>query len=152
MLMVALVFANASRLSAQDIVLRLVNSKSGKPLKNVAVSMFCWNGPPKFQADKVPKSEVIEHGVTDAKGNARFHTNVSGFEHIRFSIDTPWDFAGCWSLNDVSAATVLRVGTVASYDEEKCGKAARNVSAKPGEVVIFEKKLTIGEKVHRELP
>lgn len=137
--------------SPQDITIRLINATSGKPLSKISVSMGAWNGT--FDVRKGPYPEQIRM-ITDAEGRAVFHLPRPTPEHIGFSVGTPWDFAGCWHLRDSSPETVLRSGVVADYDETKCGKRKPKiqVSAKPGEVVIFERKLTLWEKMHRELP
>lgn len=138
--------------SAQDITMRLIDAKSGKPLRKVPVTMFAWNGPSTFPPDNVPKGEVVMHGTTDKEGRAVFHLPQPTPEHIGFSVGTPWDFAGCWRLRDLSPETVLRSGVVAHYNVSQCGKSSVQVSANPGEVVILEKKLTLWEKMRREIP
>jgi hypothetical protein len=138
--------------SAQEITLRLLDARSGQPLKNVPVTMFAWNGPPTFRPDSVPKGEVVIHGLTDQKGLEVFRALQPGLEHLAFSIGTPSVFAGCWHLNDVSPDTVQRSGVVATYDTAKCGKSKAHPSAKPGVVTIVERRLTVWEKMRRELP
>jgi hypothetical protein len=138
--------------AAQDITLRLVNAKSGKPLRAVPVTMFSWNGPRTFRLDNVPKGEAIVHTTTDTKGQAVFHLPEAGPEHIGFSVGGPRDFVGCWHPRDLSPETVMRSGVVADYNESKCGKLKIQVSAKPGEVVIVDKKLTLLDQMRQEIP
>jgi len=135
--------------SAQDITIRLVNAKSGKPLRSVPVTIFAWNGPPTYRPDNIPPGQIVVHATTDAEGRAVFHSPEPALEHIGFNVGTPWDFAGCWRLHDLSPEIVFRTGAVADYS---CGKLRWPVSAKPGEVVIVERKLTLWEKMRREIP
>jgi hypothetical protein len=145
-----LLLACLSFASAQDITLRLVNAKSGKPLSKIAVSMHAWNGTLDIHKPSDSK-HVIVGATTDADGIAVFHLPQPAPEHLGFNVCCPWDLAGCWHLSDVSPDTVLREGTVAEYND-KCGKLRRPISAKPGEVVIAERKLTLWEKMRREIP
>jgi hypothetical protein len=138
--------------SSQDITVRLINAKSGKPLGKVPVTMFLWNGPPTFRPDNVTKDVIVGHKITDADGQAVFHLPQPLPEHVGFLLEPPMDFLGCWHLQDSSPETVLRSGVVADYNESKCGKLRQQASAGPGEIVIFEKKLTVGEQMRRELP
>jgi hypothetical protein len=59
---------------------------------------------------------------------------------------------GCWRLVDISPENVMRSGVVADYNESKCGKLKTQVSASPGEVVIVDKKLTLGQQMRQEIP
>ena len=138
--------------SPQDIAVRLINGKSGKPLQGVSVRMTAWNGPPTFRPDNIPKSQVAEHATTDAEGRAVFHLPDPPLEHVGFMLEPPMDFFGCWRRDTLSPETILRSGIVAQYDESNCGELKSKVSAKPGEVIIFEKKLTWWQQLRRELP
>ena len=138
--------------SAQDITLRLLDSRSGKPLRKVPVTAFVWNGPATFRPDDIPEDEIVLHEVTDAGGQIIFHVPERRFAHIGFSVGTPVDFAGCWHLGEVSPEKIVQSGLVADYDELRCGRSKVQVSAKPSEVVILERRLSAGEKIRRELP
>ena len=138
---------------AQDITLRLIDAKTGKPLRKVPVTMFSWNGPTAFRPDDIPKDQLIFHGITDSEGRAIFSLPRPLLAHIGFSVGTPVDFAGCWHIGgDVSPEKVLQSGLVAEYDESRCGKLRTQVSKRPGEVVVVERRLTVGEKIRREIP
>ncbi len=147
----------ASPALGQTVTVRLINAKSGKPLSKVPVEMFAYNGTLRFDPQKNPPypehSEVFV--TTDAQGKAVFPLPQPHTEHISFSIvDPAGDFADCWRLSDLSPEAVLHSGAVAEYDEAKCGKLRTGISAqpRPGEVVIYEKKVTFWQKVRRELP
>lgn len=148
----ALLFLALSLASGENFTLRVVNPKSGKPLSKVPVTMFYWNGPPTYSPDAVPKEQIVIHATTDADGVASFALSEPHREHVGFSIGTPWDLAGCWHLKAVSPDVIRQSGTVADYDEKKCGKLKQQGVAKPGEVLIFERRLTTVEKARREVP
>jgi hypothetical protein len=140
------------RASPQDISVRLVDARSGKPLSKVSVEMFSWNGTWTFDPHKpFPKREEL-HAITDAEGRAVFHLAEPIPEHVGFLVGGVGDFSGCCCRQNFSPETVLRSGVVADYDESRCGKPKRQVSAEPGEVVILDKKLTLWQKIRRELP
>lgn len=133
----------------KDVTVRLVNARSGKPLSKALVTIFFWKGTWTFPHEPFPKHD---DELTNDAGLAVFHLIEPLPEHLGFSIGSPWDVSGCCCHQNFSLETVLQAGVVAGYDESKCGKLKRQVSAKPGEVVIFEKKLTFWEKMRREIP
>jgi hypothetical protein len=137
--------------SAQDIIVRLIDARSGKPLSKVYVAMSSWNGTFDIHKPPYPKRETAE-GKTDTEGKIVFHFPPPAPEHIGFSVGNPRDFAGCWRLRDFSLDAVIRSGVVAEYNESKCGKKKTEVTAKPGEVVIVEKRLTLGQQMRQEIP
>lgn len=140
--------------SGQNVTVRLIDAKSGKPLSNVPVAMFAYDGTLMSNPQKKPPYPGHnESSVTDAEGKAVFRLPQPHTEHIGFSIVSPAvDFAGCWRLPDLSPDAVLQSGVVSGYDEAKCGKLRTHISAQPGEVVIYEKRLTFWQKLRRELP
>jgi len=137
--------------SAQDIAVRLVNAKSGKPLSKIRVAVSTWNGTFDIHRPPLPHKETV-FAITDAKGVAVFHLPQPIPKHAGFEIGGLRDFAGCWRLPDLSLETVMRSGVVADYNESKCGKLRTQVSAKPGEVVIVDKKLTLADQMRQEIP
>ena len=60
------------------------------------------------------------------------------------------DFAVC-STNRFSMKQVFQTGVVGAYDDV-CGKLKWQGGAKPGEVVIFVRKLSFWQRVFEELP
>jgi len=138
--------------SPQDVIVQLVDARSGKPLSKVSVAMISWSGDSKFDPQHPsPRHERVET-ITNTEGRAIFHLAQPSFEHLGFMLEPPTDFFGCWNRSAFSPELVLRSGVVAEYDESKCGRLKNPVSAKPGEVIIFEKRLTWWEHLRRELP
>jgi hypothetical protein len=135
------------RASAQDLTIRVIDARSGKPLRRVDVAVVSWNGPPTS-----PKDKLAMDGTTDSEGRVLFRLPQPLRAHIGFEVGDPWDLAGCWHVRGASPEAVLRYGLVADYNESKCGKSKVKVSARPGEVIIVERKLTTWEKMRRELP
>jgi hypothetical protein len=102
--------AGLSFASAQDITLRLVDAKSGKPMSKISVSMHAWNG--MLDIHKPPYPERIEiRATTDAGGIAVFHLVQPAPEHIGFLLAGPMDFYGCWG-QVFASETVLRSASV----------------------------------------
>jgi hypothetical protein len=113
--------------------------------------MSSWNGTFDIHKPPYPRRETAE-GTPDTEGKIIFHFPPPAPEHIGFSVGNPRDFAGCWRLRDFSLEAVIRSGVVAEYNESKCGKQKTQVTAKPGEVVIMEKRLTLGQQMRQEIP
>jgi hypothetical protein len=113
--------------------------------------MSTWNGTFDIHKPPVPHKETVD-AITDAKGVAVFHLPQPIPDHVGFDIGGPRDFVGCWRLVDISPENVMRSGVVADYNESKCGKLKTQVSASPGEVVIVDKKLTLGQQMRQEIP
>jgi hypothetical protein len=150
-LIISLFLTLSRNTSAEDITVRLINARSGRPLSSVFVAMSHWNGTFDIHKPPYPKREIVQ-AITDAKGKVVFHLSQPTPEHVGFSVGNPRDFAGCWHLRDTSPEFILRSGAVSDYNESKCGKLKVLVPATPGEVVIFERKLTLAEKMHQEIP
>ncbi len=141
-----------SVLSDTDFTVRLINARSGKPLKDVAVTISAWNGEWKYDPKKPSAKKTKIHATTDAEGRALFRLAQPLPEHIGFLLVPPDDFAGCCCGQNLSPEKVLQSGAIADYDQSKCGDLKSKVVPKPGEIVIFEKKLTALERMRREIP
>src|SRR5690242_4979556 len=96
-----LLLAGVQSASAEDIALRLLNARSGEPLRQIPVTVFFWNGPTTFRPDNIPNGEVIAHATTDKEGRAVFHLPQPVPEHMGFSVSL-WDFGGCSRLHNSS--------------------------------------------------
>jgi len=138
--------------SDTDFTVRLINARSGKPLKEVTVTISAWNGEWKYDPKKPSAKKTTIDATTDAEGRALFRLAQPLPEHIGFLLVPPDDFAGCCRRQNFSPEKVLQSGAVADYDQSKCGELKSKAVPKPGETVIFEKKLTVWEKMGREIP
>jgi hypothetical protein len=147
-----IIVVGAACSSAQEISVRLLNAKSGKPLPKVALTMFSYNGDVKFERGKsFPKWKTPDE-TTDSQGRAVFHLPEARPEHINFLVGEPWNFWGCCCRQPLSPESVLRSGEIAQYDEHTCGRLTRHATAQPGEVIIFERKMTFWDRVRQEIP
>ena len=142
----------SSLLSAEpistDITFRFVNPNSGEPVKNLTVFFTAWN------VDRLPPraSEIVARATirTDKEGKAVFHLPQPIPKHLEWNA---FDIRGC-SDKDYSAeqaSEALRIGFVANYDPG-CGKLKTQIGAKPGEIVILDRPLTLLERITREIP
>jgi len=146
-----LLFLIAFQASARDITVRIIDAKSGKPFSGIRVAISTWNGTFNIHKPPLPPKHV-DVSSTNSKGIAIFHLPNPLPDHMGFDIGGLRDFAGCWTLPDVSSEAVIRFGVVAEYNKAKCGGAAISVSAKPGEITIMDNKLSLPERMRQEFP
>jgi hypothetical protein len=136
--------------TGQSITLRLVNAKSGKPLSKTTAAMCTWGGT--FDIHRPPyPARVCVTAITDKSGTAVFQLPKALPGNIGFDIGGLRDFAGCWRLPGISPENALRSGIVAAYSEV-CGKLRAPLTARPGEVVIADRKISLWEKMRTEIP
>ena len=70
--------------------------------------------------------------------------------HIGFSMDAYFN-RDC-SSGEFIPEEVLKIGAVAKYDFTKCGPTKVVVKAAPGEIVVLDRPLSLGERMTRETP
>jgi len=138
--------------SDTDFAVRLINARSGKPLKGATITVSAWNGEWKYDPKKASTKRTIINVTTDAEGRALFHLPQPLPEHIGFLPVPPDDFAGCCCRQNFSPEAVRHSGAVADYDQSKCGELKSKAVPMPGQIIIFEKKLGAWEKMRREIP
>jgi hypothetical protein len=125
-----------------------MDARSGKPLKGILVEMFAWHGQSSPRSEGSGNTKV--QATTNEEGRAIFHLDEPLPEKVGFLLVPPDDFGGCWG-QQFSPQEVLQSGAVANF-APKCGRLKWKPFPKPGEIVIFEKKLTSWEKMRREVP
>jgi hypothetical protein len=134
----------------RQIVLRLLDSESGKPLKGIGISLWGSNTG-KFQpAENVSWRLMFEN--TDANGKVSFQ--LPDIVPQFLLVDPgPTDLHNC-SRQDFSTNDVFRVGVVASYRQKLhwCPKLKAQASAKSGEIIIFDKRFTVWDHIRQEIP
>jgi hypothetical protein len=155
----ASLFVLAPNVLAQvDITLRFIEADSGKPIVGMWVSVSAWdeNGnqgrqPPPAGVAKIDKN--TQSIKTDKKGEAVFRLYAEPALKTLY-VDTVGDLRGCYkpkfSIDEVKAS-----GVVASYDSSRpkwCVPLKVQATAKPGEVVILDKKMTVWDRMRREIP
>jgi hypothetical protein len=139
-----------------DITLRFLDSESGKPIRGISVSVFARDeikGPVSnspigtVRIDK--NSQVIK---TDKEGKATFRVYQPTLKYLL--IDSVGELRGC-SARDFSMEEVLHSGLVADYHAGRaqwCGTLRVRATANPGEIVIFDKKITKLDHARQEIP
>jgi hypothetical protein len=145
-LLLPLFFGSPLSSTSSEVTLRLIDAKSVKPLNGIAVHIFMWSGA--FDPKHPPKTVSID-ATTDELGQVVFRLPEPAPDNVAFTL-SPEELWGCWS-GDFSVVEVLRAGVVASY-KSSCGKLKHQLSARPGEIIIFDKRLRVGDRVRRELP
>jgi hypothetical protein len=129
----------------QAITIRLLDFKSGKPIKKLNVDVTLWNG----QSTGVLASGITiiaeTRAKTDEHGSLVVKVPDPAPEHI--SIFTP-DLAQP-STPRISPGDVLKAGVVVPY---RHGNYQLGVTAQAGEIVILNHKLTAADRMRQELP
>jgi hypothetical protein len=146
--------AFSQAVSEAAIKVMLMDAQSGKPLRNVPLTLESWNGPPNGAPDNpAPRGIIQTH--TDTMGRVSFRLSNPIPKYVGFiGLGYP-NFRNCsptvFSVNDA-----LKVGVVAPFSEskEQCGKlnARTQISPKAGEIIIYERPLTRGDWFRQELP
>lgn len=132
----------AGPMQNESIRVRLIDPRSGKPLKQVDIAMTAWNKP--------TTTPGISIATTSQGGDAIFLLSQPLPEHVAFG-SAPPDFVGCSGAATFSPQKIIQEGAVGTYDT-RCGKLNWHGTASPGEVIIFVRKLSLWDKILRELP
>jgi hypothetical protein len=139
--------------SAGDITVRILNAKTGKPFAKFFVSVFAWNPPADLKPHEYSFGQEIGRGTTDDEGRAVIQVPAQPTDQIALDISAPaGDLYGCWQRKAFSVNQILATGLVADYNASKCGKLRWQPSAKPGEIVLIDRKLSWWDHVRRETP
>jgi hypothetical protein len=133
----------AGPMQSESIRVRLIDPRSGKPQRKVEIIMTAWNGKPTHTPD-------TSIATTGQGGDATFLLSQPLPEHVAFG-PPPTDFVGCSGAATFSPQKIIQEGAVATYDT-RCGKLNWRGAASPGEVIIFARKLSLWDKILRELP
>lgn len=125
----------ASRGSSTEIVVRFLDGRTGKPLTKVGIQFISWT-----TDDLNPKSEKImkiwDGGKTDKEGRLFVQFTIPLPQHLSYR--SPNELREC-SNERFSVEDALRSGILAKYSE-KCGKLKAIATARPGEIVVFDRK------------
>jgi hypothetical protein len=150
-----LAFVAPSAFAQIQILVRVLDAESGKPLKGIGISLWGSNtGKFRLSQDLSWRSKFEN---TDAKGNVTFQLPDSVPQFL-LVVSGPIDLHNCSNQDqEFSTNEVFRTGIVASYryDPQKprwCPRLKAQASAMPGEIVIFDKRFTTWERVLQEIP
>ena len=134
------------------ITLRFIDAESGKPLQGISTSVSTWNSDePLVPADKIVSRSSFQ--TTNKQGEVIFSAPEPAPKYLavnHFTIELRGCSAGVFSL-----AEVLRSGVVADYNPRKrrwCGNLSARTSARPGEIVIFDIRMTFWDRLRQEMP
>jgi hypothetical protein len=106
-----------------------------------------------LKADEYSSGQEIGRGTTDDEGRVVVGVPAHPIDQIGLDIRAPAaDLYGCWQRRGFSLRQILDTGLVAEYNATKCGKLRWQPSAKPGEVILIDRKLTWWDHVLRETP
>jgi hypothetical protein len=144
-----------------NITLRFLDAESGKPIKGISVGVSAWDNNEGKQKPELPGLLNIDRNTqvvkSDKDGKATFHLYSQPSLKI-LNVTSTGELRGC-SAYQFSIEEVLRSGVVASYQADKptdkhkwCVALKAQATAKPGEVVIFDKKLTKWDRIRQEIP
>jgi hypothetical protein len=134
--------------SQREISVQFLDFRSGKPIQRLNVIITFWNGDPGSHGRIDPNNVVHETSMrTDKDGKV----TVPVPEPVpnRLIIFQP-DLVDSFSP-DFSPTEVLASGTVTTYRHDKSASRLQ-VSAKPGEIVILNKRLTAWDRMRQEIP
>lgn len=133
------------------ITVRLLDVRSNKPLKNISVEMFLWNGTWDIKKG-LPSDYHVFSGKTNAEGLVVFDLPQPFPEHIGFH---SMNLLGC-SISDFSASEVIKSGAVAPYklNVPQCyhGTLTGKRTSVPGEVIIYDQRVSARQRLLREIP
>ncbi len=137
MIFVGALFAGAEH----GLSLRIVDAKTGKPIKRVSASVVMWN--------ESGQIEVLSHGKTDAEGVILFHLSDPLPERVGFDF-SPNELKYCSDLA-FPTAEILNVGLVA---QNKCQteKGQFRPKLKAGEITLFAQRVSLSERMRKEIP
>lgn len=135
--------ANAPVAFCQTFVtLRLIDAESGKPLKGISVGIMV----PDKDESSAPNKEGVLLVVMeiDKEGRGKFRVPEPPPQYVEFT--SSGALHGC-SDRKLSIEEALRTGLVAAYQYDPthpgwCAELKAQASAKPGEIVIFDKSVT----------
>jgi hypothetical protein len=140
----------------KNITLRFLDAESGKPITGISVSVFAWDEnegrqePPSGQVLKIDRNAQVVK--TDKEGNAIFRIYEPILKYL--VIDSAGELRGC-SARRFSMEELIRSGVIASYSTGQpkwCVELKAHATAKPGEIVIFDKRLTLWDRMRQEFP
>ena len=146
---------SAARCQTQ-IIFRFIDSSSGKPIAGITVGVDAWDqneGRQKPESPDIVRTDKNRQLLkTDKDGTAVFQLYEN--PALRTLNVSSFDLRGCSSTR-FSIEEVLKSGVVAGYhagEPKWCVQLKAQAAAAPNEVIIFDKKLTLWNRMSREIP
>lgn len=131
--------------SAQrEVSIRFLDFESGKPIKKLGVMITGYKGDPSHgkAADSTILFSVSKKTDQDGRVVVQLTEPLPDRIHV-------YSFDLAQSLSGFSPAEVLKAGSVVEYRDNT---PKLQISAKPGEILILNRKLTAWDKMRREIP
>jgi hypothetical protein len=139
--------------SPAEITVRILDAKTGKPFSRFFVSVFAWHPPADSRPGEYSFGQEIGRGTTDNEGRAVLRVSAQPGDQIRLDIKaSAGELYECWQRKGFSLKEISDTGLVVEYNASKCGKLRWQPSAKPGEIVLIDRKLTWWDHFLRETP
>jgi hypothetical protein len=123
------------------VALHIVDAKTGKPIKRVSASMVVWN--------EHGQIETLSQGKTNSEGVIVFHLSEPLPDRVGFNF-APDELKYCSDLA-FSTAEILKVGLLAQ-NKWQTDKTISPLGRKPGEITLFAQRVSLGERMRKELP
>ena len=122
----------------QVISLRILDAKSGKPLRKVTAAMITWKD---GQVKLLSREKTVQECLIVFR--------LPGLLPDRIGFDFSPDELGYCSDLAFSTELVLSAGI---YAPNKCGSVELSASfkQKPGEIILFASRVSLGERMRRE--
>lgn len=140
----------------QQVTVRVINGKSGKPMRGQGV--FANSRDARLYPDIVgnlgPWLTKTDQGpaTTDKNGIVRFSVPPPEPEQLSVDVGVPSEVVPCQNRpSDFDTKEVLKSGVVAGNTCDPSGKVRAKFHPTPGEIVVFVRKLTFREKWCREM-
>ena len=134
-------------LAQQELRVRFLDPRSEKPIRKLWVGVVQWNG-------MSPDEPILAKNVVS---DLNTRTDQNGTVVVKLAEPLP-KFVWVSSLALVSPGTpgipvcdVLRSGVVLKY-RDKSRTWTSELTGKPGEILIMDRRLTVWDRVRRELP
>jgi len=140
-----------------DITLRLLDAGSGKPITGISLAVFARDDNEGRQKQSPPGILKIDKNrqviKTDKQGWAifRLYDEQHGLKILFIS---SFDLRRCSEM-EFSIEEVQKSGIVAGYHNGKprwCVPLRAQADARPGEIIIFDKRLTVWDRMSQEIP
>ena len=134
------------------ITLRFIDAESGKPLKGISVGILVPDRDESLGPNKQSVSLVVVE--VDKEGRGKFRVPEPPPQYVQ--LESRGALHGC-SDRKLSIEDALRTGLVAAYHHDPtrpswCTELKAQASAKPGEIVIFDKPMTNVDRLLKRHP
>lgn len=134
--------------ASQQITVRFLDPRSGKPIRKYPVVVIKWNSGAGAK-DWQPLTKYVTSSLT-ARTDANGVVVVNVDPLAKFITVDFYDLAG-GGTHRIDLGEVVKEGLTLKFDE-KAGAWRTEHTARPGELLILTRKLTLWERMRRELP